>query len=1035
MEEVRCPMCSKPNPKDAEVCEFCGARIKPLIIHQEPEDVSQPEPKEPPTPREQPEDKPRAETDWLGRMRYGVSAEEEEQELEEDLSGPKRGETDLLGRFRDLGISDDSSETLEDEIPFEAEPELEVREEPSDVESPLDLGERLSVPDADTELEKRLSFPDQEPRLEIDHPEPESETDREFGGFDEKPFKSAADEPEDKGGQDQEVVPDWLARIRERKSIEDANQPEKTGDTDWLSGLRDVSLAEEELEDEEVLTSEGDVFPEDTIETIDELLKPFPSEESLKQDLPEEKPLDDQDSIDSVEDLISELDMLSLGEAEEEVSEDLSKEEPLELEDSVSSIDDLIAELDELSSDDSEAKPERDLPSDLDALSLEEEDELLLEDLFAELDKPSEEPEKAIFKDELFADLDADEDKQEEKIIPDDLFADFIISPPEEEEGFPVRETDRAPAEDIKDEEETLLSEDFFADLGLEVAPTIQKSADEQPAFDQPEISDEALPMEETSLGDEPPLEEEIQPADEIFLSDLFEDTSGFSEFAPGSDLLAKEPDLEDLSELSTDLSIEAPFEPVSPEKSSLGDILSDFSPSWLDEMDISEGEKFPHVPALILDEELPPIEGVDEEGELTGGEIPSWLQDLGKDVEEDLVDEEDDLPVLAKATLPPWLEAMRPLETFRAPLEIELEEEEEIVEAAGPLAGLKGVLLAEPVVAMPRTPIVSVGTLDISDRDYSQTEILQKIVEEEQREEEAILKKRISFPLIRWIAAAVLVLGVTMPTLLGFPQFKTPFELQFPRQPYELPITRDVIDNTPLDQPVLLVFDYAPSYFAEMDAIAGALVENLFSRDQSVISLSTQPTGPMLADRMFKRVGVVHDAVNGEDYLHLGYLSGGTTAIQLFATAPSASLSNGFNLPDDFEGNSVWESPLLENIEQIQDFAMVAVITSGTEHARNWAEQIHPLMGETPLIMVVSAGAEPLIHPYFESEDPQIKGILTGLPSALIYEGYNGIQADAFQRWSSYGAGLLIAVAVIFAGAVYGVVTWVFKVKKTRDS
>ena len=1034
MEEVRCPMCSKPNPKDAEVCEFCGARIKPLIIQQEPDDVAQPEPQELPTPKKEPEDEPRAETDWLGRMRYGVSAEEEEEQgLEEDLSVPKRGETDLLGRFRDLGISDDSSETLEEEIPFEAEPESEVQEEPLDIEPPLDLEDRLSVSDADIELEKRLSFPDQEPALESKRTEPEPAP--EFDDFDKEPLKSAAVEPEDKGAQDQEVVPDWLARIREKKGMEDASQPEKTGDTDWLSGLRDVSLTDEEPEDEEVLSSEQDVLPADTIETIDELLKPFPTEESLDQDLPEEIPLEDQDSVDSVEDLISELDRLSLEEAEEEVSEDPSKEEPLELEDSEISIDDLIAELDELSSDDTEAKPERDLPSDLGALSLEEEDELLLEDLFAEVDKPVEEPEKAIFEDELFADLDADGDKQEEEILPDDLFADFVISPPEKEEEGPVRETGRPPAEDKKEEEDTLLGEDFFVDLGLEVAPTEQKPVGERPAFDQSETSDEALPLEETFLGEEPPSEEAVPPTDESFLSDLFEDTSGFSEFAPGSDLLAKESDIEDLSDLSADLPIEAPFDPASPEKSSLGDILSDFSPSWLDETDISEGEEFPHVPALILDEELPPIEGEGEEGELSADEIPSWLQDLGKDVEEDLVDEVEDLPVLTKATLPPWLEAMRPLETFRAPPEIELEEEEEIVEAAGPLAGLKGVLLAEPVVAMPRTPVVSVGTLDISDRDYSQTEILQKIVEEEQREEEPILKKRVSFPLIRWIAAAVLVIGVTLPTLLGFPKFKTPFELQYPRQPYELPITRDVINNTSLDQPVLLVFDYDPSYFAEMDTIAGALVENLFSRDQSIVSLSTQPAGPMLADRMFKRVGVVHDAVNGEDYLHLGYLSGGTTAIQLFATAPSASLSNGFNLPEDFEGLSVWESPLLENIENIQDFAMVAVITSGTEHARNWAEQIYPLMGETPLIMVVSAGAEPLIHPYFESEDPQINGILTGLPSALIYEGYNGIKADAFQRWSSYGAGILIAVVVIFTGVVYGVATWIFKRKKSLES
>ena len=31
MAEVRCPMCGKSNPADIDVCQFCQARIKPLI--------------------------------------------------------------------------------------------------------------------------------------------------------------------------------------------------------------------------------------------------------------------------------------------------------------------------------------------------------------------------------------------------------------------------------------------------------------------------------------------------------------------------------------------------------------------------------------------------------------------------------------------------------------------------------------------------------------------------------------------------------------------------------------------------------------------------------------------------------------------------------------------------------------------------------------------------------------------------------------------------------------------------------------------
>ena len=32
MADVRCPMCGKPNPEQLEECEFCGARLKPVVV-------------------------------------------------------------------------------------------------------------------------------------------------------------------------------------------------------------------------------------------------------------------------------------------------------------------------------------------------------------------------------------------------------------------------------------------------------------------------------------------------------------------------------------------------------------------------------------------------------------------------------------------------------------------------------------------------------------------------------------------------------------------------------------------------------------------------------------------------------------------------------------------------------------------------------------------------------------------------------------------------------------------------------------------
>ncbi len=37
MAEIPCPMCGKLNPADAETCQFCSARIKPLVARSQPE--------------------------------------------------------------------------------------------------------------------------------------------------------------------------------------------------------------------------------------------------------------------------------------------------------------------------------------------------------------------------------------------------------------------------------------------------------------------------------------------------------------------------------------------------------------------------------------------------------------------------------------------------------------------------------------------------------------------------------------------------------------------------------------------------------------------------------------------------------------------------------------------------------------------------------------------------------------------------------------------------------------------------------------
>ncbi len=463
--------------------------------------------------------------------------------------------------------------------------------------------------------------------------------------------------------------------------------------------------------------------------------------------------------------------------------------------------------------------------------------------------------------------------------------------------------------------------------------------------------------------------------------------------------------------------------------------------PSWLEDVtpvsppaaapeeegEPREIEELPRVPALILEpeeeerKEEAEVPSPPEELPATG--IPDWIGQVESQEEErELPMPEEDEIDLAPATLPSWLEAMRPVETFR---QVQIEsEEDQSVESVGPLAGLRGVLMAEPVVAMPRSATIGSMQLAVTERQYAQAELLARMVEEEERELPIPARRRPRITIIRWIVAGALVLATGLSAFTGRPHFALPT-----LEPRELATLYDLVETAPAERPTLLVFDYEPGYSGELDAVGGALIEQMMARDMPIVSVTTRPTGSPLAFRAMERFGAAYGYQVGEDLVHLGYLSGGPTAVQLFAIEPRGIIRGGFALPEIIReaGLSAWDTPVLEQVDSLSDFSMIVVFSAGTETARVWPEQAKARMGNTPLVMVLSAGAEPMVRPYFEASDPQVNGILTGLSAATAYERRGGREGLAQDRWSAYGAAMLVAELALAAGLGYGIVLWWF--------
>ncbi len=125
MAEIRCPMCSKPNPEDAETCTFCGARLKPLVVDTPGEPLATGGPQdaggEEPVP------------DWLARIRSKAEADRLDDD-EHDLSEPtsdEGGSPDWLGRLR-------QAEPLQEEGPPAGHIPDWLDEVTEEAESPLE---------------------------------------------------------------------------------------------------------------------------------------------------------------------------------------------------------------------------------------------------------------------------------------------------------------------------------------------------------------------------------------------------------------------------------------------------------------------------------------------------------------------------------------------------------------------------------------------------------------------------------------------------------------------------------------------------------------------------------------------------------------------------------------------------------------------------------------------------------------------------------------------------------------------------------
>lgn len=449
--------------------------------------------------------------------------------------------------------------------------------------------------------------------------------------------------------------------------------------------------------------------------------------------------------------------------------------------------------------------------------------------------------------------------------------------------------------------------------------------------------------------------------------------------------------------------------------------------PSWAEEKKAAEKAAENQESLAESEEDADPIIDpfqADEEDifdDLFSDELPGWLTSASTDSAFEDFEEE-----LSHGELPGWVEAMRPVvESTDA---TGLSEDEDYIENYGPLAGIPSVLPAEAEVAFDperaaRKPLDLFATKN--HQDY--VNILKKLISDENKTK--IIQKPAPVAtqrVLRWLIAIILLVTTTGTIVFGgILDADPPTTAQVQNTGYGA--LYEQIESLYDGQPVLIAFDYQPASAGELHTAAAGVVDHLMKQGTYLSFISTQPTGPALADHFLATTQEQHKYIHTQQYINLGYLPGESAGLLSFVIAPKQII------PLAFDGSNAWGSPPLLRVDSINDFAMILVITDDPDTAKIWIEQVATFLEDTPLNMVVSALAEPLIQPYFRSSPQLVKGYVSGIIDSMNYEQLLKRPNLATTAWLPFNLGIIITVGTMFIGGLANGVLSLFSRHRAR--
>ena len=391
--------------------------------------------------------------------------------------------------------------------------------------------------------------------------------------------------------------------------------------------------------------------------------------------------------------------------------------------------------------------------------------------------------------------------------------------------------------------------------------------------------------------------------------------------------------------------------------------------------------------------------EEIEEEPEDAAPKEPDWLQKIRKaagkttnaDITEGVKEGEDGLLN--------WLDSLEGEEEEKPSDEIGAEETDkeehpdDLQQIDTDHTGVTQEIIIDDVSSFEVIP----PKLNVTSEEKNQAEKLASMIMDEKLPRPVRkTQRRSALGSARFFLAIILIAAISISAFLGQRgNFQTPS-----KQPHTEGFLTWV-EGLSQGSSLLLVFDYHPAFSSEINLAATPVLDRLVEDEIEFSVVTSSISGPILYRQLFRNIG----GLDIDSVLDLGYIPIGSYA--------------AFDLGMGFSAN--WELVGLPDRSKdlpSDGFEGILIFADTYEGARAWIEQLTTLMPQTPVNLLVTEQALPMLMPYFDSE--QVTGIVSGLNDAAILEAEFSGGNQTAARWWAYQAGVILLIMVMVIGAIY---------------